>query len=196
MFRGPVALALVALVLPFEASANSFGQCAQHTNPELKIIACTEASRSTPYPSILHWVYRELARAHQERGEIKLARNAYAKSLAAREHEGVRREMVELTRVSDPMPGARLAAPVVVENQPPPATHSAASIDISALTLKSDFTVFMDRGMSEEVRRAALRRLWAVIDLPVSCHDLCYEPEPAAPAFAHVASEQQPIPSQ
>ena len=96
MLRGPAALALLALVLPLEASANSFGRCGQQTNLELKIAACTEASKSTPYPWVLHWVYRELARAHRQRGEVELAVARYGQSLAAQEHEGVRREMDQL----------------------------------------------------------------------------------------------------
>ena len=66
MLKAPAAFALLALVLPLEASANTFGNCAQQSNLELKIAACTEASRSTSYPWILRWVYRELARAVQE----------------------------------------------------------------------------------------------------------------------------------
>ena len=91
-----VALALVALPIPREASANVFGQCAHERDLERKIAACTEASKSTSYPWILHWVYRTLARAHRQRGEIREAIASYAQSLAAEEHEWVRREMEEL----------------------------------------------------------------------------------------------------
>jgi hypothetical protein len=69
----------------------------------------------------------------------------------------------------------------------------AASIDINALTAESDFTVLAEN-MAEDVRRAALRRLWTLLQLPVSCHDLCYEPEPAVSGFAQMASEQRPTP--
>jgi hypothetical protein len=68
------------------------------------------------------------------------------------------------------------------------------SIDINALTAESDFTVFMAENMAEEVRRAALRKLWTFLQLPVSCHDLCYEPEPAVSGFAEMASEQRALP--
>jgi hypothetical protein len=91
-----VALALVALPIQREASANVFGQCAHERNLERKIAACTEASKSTSYPWVLHWVYRALARAHRERGETREAIASFARSLAAEEHEWVRREMDEL----------------------------------------------------------------------------------------------------
>jgi len=96
MLKAPAAFALLALVFPLEASANPFGNCAQQRDLELKIAACTEAAKSTSYPWILRWVYRELARAHGERGEIELALASYTRSLAAREDETVRREMEEL----------------------------------------------------------------------------------------------------
>src|SRR5262249_39263551 len=91
--------------LPLEASANTFGNCTQQSDLQLKIAACTEASRSTSYPWILRWVYRELARAHRERGEIELALASYTRSLAIREDEAVRREMDQLA----PAPGVRPA---------------------------------------------------------------------------------------
>jgi hypothetical protein len=98
-----VAIALV-LTLPHAASAgtpmssaNVFGQCAHPSNLEIKIAACTEASQSTSYPWILHWVYRELARAHRENGERDKAIVNYAHSLAAREDATVREEMESLT---------------------------------------------------------------------------------------------------
>jgi hypothetical protein len=109
MLKAPAAFALLALVLPLEASANTFGNCAQQSNLELKIAACTEASRSTSYPWILRWVYRELARAHRERGEIELALASYTRSLAAREDETVRREMEQLAHASGVMPAMGLA---------------------------------------------------------------------------------------
>ena len=90
-----VALAL-ALATP-QAGANDLGQCAHQRDPEKKIASCIEVSKSSPYPGVLHWVYRELARAHRERGEIQSAITSYAQSLAAAEREEVRREMEELT---------------------------------------------------------------------------------------------------
>ena len=196
MLKGPAALALIALVLPLEASANTFGHCAQQRNLELKITACSEASKSTSYPWILHWVYRELARAHRERGEIELAFASYTQSLAAREHEGVRREMEKLAHASALIPGMALAGTGLARDQRMAVANPAGVIDINALTLESDFTVFMGQDVPEEVRRIALRRLWALMELPVSCHDLCHEPEPAAPGLARLASDQRPIPSQ
>lgn len=70
--------------------------------------------------------------------------------------------------------------------------HPAALIDINALTAESDFTVFMGKGVPEDVRRNALRRLWVLLQLPVSCDDLCYEPQPAPSGFARLASEKLP----
>src|SRR5262245_6312809 len=101
MLKAPTAFALLALVLPLEASANTFGNCTQQSDPQLKIAACTAASKSTSYPRILCWVYRELARAHRELGEIELALTSYTRSLAAWEDESVRREMEQLAHASD-----------------------------------------------------------------------------------------------
>jgi uncharacterized protein DUF3306 len=70
--------------------------------------------------------------------------------------------------------------------------HPATLIDIDALTAESDFTGFMGKGVPEDVRRNALRRLWVLLQLPVSCDDLCYEPEPAPSGFARLASEKLP----
>ncbi len=71
--------------------------------------------------------------------------------------------------------------------------HRAASVDIAALTIDSDFTVYMHKGVPDEVRQAALRRLWVLMQLPVSCGELCDAPEPAAPSVAHVAGENLEI---
>jgi hypothetical protein len=98
-----LALALVVLILPYTAgaqaprpSANVFGQCAHPSSLEIKIAACTEASKATPFPWILHWVYRELARAQREHGEPDKAIVSYARSLAARQDGAVREEMENL----------------------------------------------------------------------------------------------------
>ena len=56
-------------------------------------------------------------------------------------------------------------------------SHAVALIDIGALTIDSDFTVFMRKDVPEDARRAMLRRLWVLMQLPVSCHELCYEPQ-------------------
>jgi tetratricopeptide (TPR) repeat protein len=95
--RVPVmAVALIALLSPREASADSLGACARQGDLDKKIASCIEASKSTSYPWILHWVYRELARAYRERGEIQKAIASYEQSLATEERESVRREMEEL----------------------------------------------------------------------------------------------------
>jgi len=109
MLKARAAFALLALVLPLEASANTFGNCTQQSDLQLKIAACTEASRSTSYPWILRWVYRELARAHRERGEIELALASYTRSLAIREDEAVRREMDQLAHAPGVRPAMGLA---------------------------------------------------------------------------------------
>jgi hypothetical protein len=81
-------LALMPLANPPEASANVFGHCAHECDVEKRLVACAKAARSTSYPWILHWVYRELARAHRERGEIDHAIASYAQSLAAQSVSG------------------------------------------------------------------------------------------------------------
>lgn len=92
-----VALAL-ALAIPLEASANDLGQCAHQRDPEKKIASCIEALKLSPYPRVHQWVYREIARAHRERGEIQSAITSYTLSLAAEDRVEVRREMEELTQ--------------------------------------------------------------------------------------------------
>jgi hypothetical protein len=69
------------------------------------------------------------------------------------------------------------------------ARHPAASIDINALTVESDFTVFMHKSVPEEVRRIALRKLWTLIEIPQDCLDLCYEPEPTASGVVRLATK-------
>src|SRR5262249_19701323 len=92
-----LALAILAMVVPVDnASAEVFGECAHQRNLDIKIASCIEASRSTSYPWILHWVYRALARAQRERGEIQAAITSYEKSLAAEERPWVRQEMEDL----------------------------------------------------------------------------------------------------
>ncbi len=88
---------------------------------------------------------------------------------------------------------AATALPSLAQQSPP---HPAAAIEIGALTVESDFTVFMHKDVPGDVRRAALRRLWVLMQLPVSCHDLCYEPEPAASGFARPASENLSVAAQ
>ena len=81
--------------------------------------------------------------------------------------------------------GLALAVPAAAEDLR--AHHPAASIDVGALTAESDFTVFMQEDVPEEVRRIALRKLWTLIELPHICFDLCYEPEPAASGIVRLA---------
>jgi hypothetical protein len=82
-----------------------------------------------------------------------------------------------------------LSGPASALGQSAP-SHPAALFEISSLTADSDFTVFMHKDVPEDVRRAALRRLWVLMKLPVSCDELCYEPEPTASGFADLASEK------
>jgi hypothetical protein len=98
-----LAVALVLLATPHKASAeaavflgNAFGQCARHNDLAVKIAACKEAAKMTPYPWILQWVYRELARAQRDHGERDAAVASYARSLAARDNQAVREEMEAL----------------------------------------------------------------------------------------------------
>ena len=93
-----ILLALTVFANPSDASADVFGRCA-HERDGKEDRRLHEGSRSTSYPWILHWVYRELARAHRERGEIDEAIASYAQSLAAEEREWVRREMQELAQL-------------------------------------------------------------------------------------------------
>jgi len=91
-----MAVALIAVFTTREASADALGKCAYQKDLDKKIASCIEASKSTSYPWILQWVYRDLARAYRERGETQKAIASYAQSLAAEERESVRREMQEL----------------------------------------------------------------------------------------------------
>lgn len=89
---------------------NPFGQCAQQSNLVVKVAACEVAAKSTPYPWILQWVYRERARAHRELGEVDSAIVYFEKSLQAKEDAGVRQEMEALTpRVTRKTPGEKRA---------------------------------------------------------------------------------------
>jgi hypothetical protein len=84
---------------------------------------------------------------------------------------------------------AATIAPSAAQRGP---SYPVALINIDALTAESDFTVFMHKDVPEDVRRSALRRLWVLLQLPVSCDDLCYEPEPAPSGFARLVSEKLP----
>ena len=46
---------------------------------------------------------------------------------------------------------------------PAPERHRAESIDIDALTLDSDFTIFMRRDCPPELQLRALRKLWTLL---------------------------------
>jgi hypothetical protein len=76
---------------------------------------------------------------------------------------------------------------------PPVAALPAEPLDFEGLTLASDFTVFMRDGVPDDVRLAALRRLWVLMALPVSCQELCADPQSTGGATARVASESPPI---
>jgi hypothetical protein len=99
-----LSLALVLLAIPHKAGAegpvflgNPFGHCTrQGGDLAVKIAACKEAAKMTPYPWILRWVYLELARAQRDRGERNDAIASYARSLAARNNQAVREEMEAL----------------------------------------------------------------------------------------------------
>jgi hypothetical protein len=101
MKRGPISevsaiFALIGVVFALEVHADVFGRCAHERDLDEKIASCVEAAKSTSYPQILQWVYRELARGHRERGEIQGAITNYHRSLALEEHAEIRREMQEL----------------------------------------------------------------------------------------------------
>ena len=85
--------------------------------------------------------------------------------------------MLSRSHLTAALLGLFLAGPAIADDRPP--GRPSAAYNIAALTAESDFTVFMRKDVPEEVRRAALRRLWVLMRLPVSCDDLCYDPEPA-----------------
>jgi hypothetical protein len=90
--------------------------------------------------------------------------------------------MLSRSHLTAALLGLFLAGPAIADDRPagrPPVVQTA----IGALTSESDFTVFMRKDVPEEVRRAALRRLWVLMQLPVSCDALCYEPHPEAELF-------------
>jgi hypothetical protein len=88
-----VALAAPVILAPTVASADVFGQCAHQRDLEKKIAACTAAAKSTVYPKVLHWVYRELAGAHHARGDMEIALTNYKRSLDADDRKAVQLEM-------------------------------------------------------------------------------------------------------
>jgi hypothetical protein len=94
---------VMALIFPYaigaqapKGSGDVFGQCAHSIRLEMKIAACAAASGATSFPWILHWVYRELARAQRDHGERDNAIVSYERSLAAQEDSAVRKEMESL----------------------------------------------------------------------------------------------------
>jgi hypothetical protein len=96
MLAAGLALLIGGLGMSGSANAHVFGKCARQENFELKLEACEAASRLTSFPWVLHWVYREMARAYRARGEISSAAAAYRKSLSASERAAVRQEMEQL----------------------------------------------------------------------------------------------------
>jgi hypothetical protein len=95
--RAVSTLALIGMAVSPEARADVFGQCAHQRNLEEKIAACVQATKLTPYPWILQWVHRELARSQRERGQIQEAIVSFERSLAAEERAEVRRVLEEVT---------------------------------------------------------------------------------------------------
>jgi Protein of unknown function (DUF3306) len=103
--------------------------------------------------------------------------------------------MLKRVRLSALILGLVLAGPAVANDQFIPG-HRAALVEIDALTAESDFTIFMHEDVPEGVRRVALRRLWVLMNLPVSCDDLCTEPQPADSGFVRLASEKLHVTAQ
>jgi Protein of unknown function (DUF3306) len=68
--------------------------------------------------------------------------------------------------------------------------HPAAFVNVGTLTADSDFTIFMRSDVPPGVRRGALHRLWTLIQLPVSCYELCFEAAASDPT--RLASEDVP----
>ena len=95
--------------------------------------------------------------------------------------------MLKCTLLSSLILGLGLVGPATAANESAP-IYGARLPEIAALTVDSDFTVFMQEGVSADVRRAALRRLWVLMQLPLSCEDLCYEAERPGLGLAQVAS--------
>ena len=101
--------------------------------------------------------------------------------------------MLSRSHLTAALLGLFLAGPAIADDRAP--GRSSVAYNIGALTADSDFTVFMHKDVPEELRRAALRRLWVLMRLPVSCDDLCYE-EPAVSGLTRLASERLPIAAQ
>jgi hypothetical protein len=87
-----VAIAGIAFLSPLQANAEVFGECAHQSDLAMKISACVDASKSTSYPWILRWVYRELAIAQRERDQMKDTIASGARSLAREDREPAQRE--------------------------------------------------------------------------------------------------------
>jgi hypothetical protein len=103
--------------------------------------------------------------------------------------------MLNRTYISAALLGVFLAGPAIADDRPP-GRHPVVRPDIGALTVDSDFTVFMHKDVPESVRRAALRRLWVLMQLPMSCDELCPEADALPSGFALVASKERPVASQ
>jgi hypothetical protein len=103
--------------------------------------------------------------------------------------------MLKRLRSSALILGLVLAGPAVAETKTA-AAQLPTLVDISALTIDSDFTVFMREDVPKDVRTAALRRLWVLMQLQVSCDDLCYEGERTVSGYARLASEKLPVAAQ
>jgi hypothetical protein len=103
--------------------------------------------------------------------------------------------MLSRSHLSAALLGLFLAGPAIADDRPPgrpPVVH----IDIGALTADSDFTVFMGKDVPREVRQAGLGRLWVLMQVPVSCHELCLEPGPTAPSVVLATGETLAVATQ
>jgi hypothetical protein len=157
-----MAIAGIALLSPLQASSEPFSECAHQTNLDKKIASCSQASKLTSYPWILQWVYRELARAHRERGEVEKAIANYAQSLAAEERDEVRKELHELNLITHVSRAQSL--------QPIPAPASVWRDYVTVVTMAPDGSW----GVSTEltVGRAivgAIRRCRAMTKAELGC---------------------------
>jgi hypothetical protein len=69
--------------------------------------------------------------------------------------------------ICDAIPFVRTAAAAersqVAVLAQPDARPPACAVDVEALTLESDFTMFMAKDCPEQLRRQALRRLWLLL---------------------------------
>jgi hypothetical protein len=84
----------------------------------------------------------------------------------------VKNYILPVVALSISLAASQMPSPVLAEGRPETMTvaavtaqprHPAESIRIGTLDLNSDFSIFMDPGCPEPVRRSALRRLWSLL---------------------------------